>query len=160
MSKFIFTLPVDTPLELVGGGNTLNIQVISSNLRHPLVVLKSGVKGDKGEPGGSIILTAPIDLGGNRVVMANGNYADNSDSNTLNKVIGFTKTSALQGQLVEVMLLSELNGFSSLIPNEPLYLLTAGTITQTPPAIGYVQQVGVALSSTKILINISKPINR
>ena len=166
MSKFVFTLPVDTPLEVIGGGNTISIQVVSSNVRYPLVVLKAGIKGDKGDTGtsgaigGNIFITAPVNLGGNRVVMIDGNYADNTDVATLNKAIGLTKTSALSGAEVELVIVSELTGFSTLTPNEIVYLSTNGTITQVLPVSGYIQQIGVAFSSTKILINISSPINR
>jgi len=49
MAKFIITLPIDTPVYIVGGGNIISIQVISSNIRYPVVVLKAGIKGDSGD---------------------------------------------------------------------------------------------------------------
>ena len=153
MSKHIISLPVESPLEISGGGNSLTIH-------HVGMRGDKGDKGDTGVVGGNIIIIAPVNLGGNRVVMADGNYADNIDVATLNKAIGITKTSALSGAEVEIVTVAELNGFSGLSINEIVYLASNGTVTQVLPVSGYIQQIGVASSSTTILINISSSINR
>ena len=160
MAKCIITIPVGVSITVSGGGNSILLQTVALNIKYPIITLKAGIKGDKGDPAGNLFITAPIDLGGNRVVMADGNYADNTNVNTLNKVIGITKTSALLGAEVEIVTVTELNGFSGLSINEIVYLSTNGTITQILPVSGYIQQIGIATSSTKILINISSSINR
>jgi hypothetical protein len=40
----------------------------------------------------------------------------------------------------------------------PVFLGVNGVLTQTAPTTGYVQQIGVALSSTKLMVNIRPPI--
>jgi hypothetical protein len=52
----------------------------------------------------------------------------------------------------------ELDGFSGLIPDSILYLQPNNTISSTLPSNGYIQQVGIAISTTKALINIQPPI--
>jgi hypothetical protein len=45
-------------------------------------------------------------------------------------------------------------GFGGLIQGKHIFLSTAGTATNTPPATGYLQILGVATSTTEILINV------
>ena len=101
---------------------------------------------------------ATRDIGGLRVLLADQSYADSSDSNSYGKVIGITKGAVLTGDWVEIITSSELNGFTDLIPNKAIYLGLNGLITQIVPTTGYIQQLGVALTSTSISVNISLPI--
>lgn len=120
---------------------------------------QQGIQGPIGKAGGSeITYIAPIYLGGNRVVTSEIIYADSSDILTVGKVIGITKTSAISFAPITIQVIGELNGFFGLIPNLPVYLSTLGNITQTLPLSGYIQKIGIATSSTTILINISEPI--
>lgn len=107
---------------------------------------------------GVTTITAPVNLGGNRLVMGNGNYADNTDLNTVSKVIGFTKTSAVLYDLVSIASSGELNGFTGLTVNAPVYVSTNGNYTQVLPTSGYIQRVGIPINSTTILVNLSEPI--
>ncbi|MGZ8236344.1 MAG: hypothetical protein ACXWTY_00540 [Methylobacter sp.] len=112
-----------------------------------------------GASGGSVIqLIAGIDLGGNRVVTAAAVYADSADITTAGNAIGITAGAASQGSLVDIATTSELDGFFGLTADQPVYLSVSGTVTQIIPTSGYLQRVGVAISTTKLLINISEPI--
>jgi hypothetical protein len=57
---------------------------------------------------------------------------------------------------VEAVKFTILEGFTGLTIGAPVYLTaTAGTISQTSPGIGYIQQiVGFAITATAVLINI------
>lgn len=107
---------------------------------------------------GVTTIVAPDSIGGNRLVMGDGNYADNTDLSTVAKVIGFTKTSAILNELVTIITLGELNGFTGLTTNEPVYLSTNGNYTQIIPTAGYIQRVGIPINSTTILVNLSEPL--
>lgn len=51
----------------------------------------------------------------------------------------------------KVILLGELSAYSGLSTGAKVFLSTSGTPTQTAPATGYVQNLGVAVNSTTIL---------
>lgn len=120
-----------------------------------------GVTGPIGPTGAtSVQMTAPTDLGGNRVVTGTLAYADSADSGTAGKAIGITAASAVAGATIAIQVIGELNGFFGLTPDLPVYLSTSGTLTQTPPLSGYIQKMGVAINPTTLLINIAEPIVR
>lgn len=106
----------------------------------------------------SFIQVATRDLGGLRVLLADQSYADQSNINSYGKVIGLSKGAVVTGGLLEIVTASELDGFTGLIPNTQVYLGLNGLITQTVPTSGFIQQLGVALTSTSILVNISLPL--
>lgn len=139
----------------------INAKVI---VRQPTTVITSiglpGMQGQQGESGGTIQLIAGINLGGNRVVTGNSTYADNTELSTIGRAIGVTQGAAVAGDPVGVVLLGELDGFFGLTVNEPVYLSVSGTTTQTLPTSGYIQRIGVAISTTKILLNLSDPIGQ
>jgi len=97
------------------------------------------------------------DIGGLRVLLADQSYADQSDISSYGKVIGFSKGAVVTGDLLEIVTASKLDGFTGLIPNGQIYLDLNGLITQTVPISGFIQQLGVALTSTTILVNINLP---
>jgi len=105
----------------------------------------------------SIIIAAKA-IGGNRAVLANGDYADNTNLLTANLMVGITKNAAVLGESLEIISCGELDGFSGLMINFPLFLSINGTITQIAPTTGYIQKIGVALSNTKALIQLSTAI--
>lgn len=118
-----------------------------------------GIQGPIGPIGNSTVAyTAPINLGGNRVVTSSITYADNTNLLTAGKAIGITTSAATINTTVNIQIIGELNGFSGLVSDSPVYLSTLGTVTQTLPLSGYVQKIGMATSSTTLLINISEPI--
>jgi hypothetical protein len=106
----------------------------------------------------SIIQIATRDIGGLRVLLADQSYADQANINSYGKVIGLSKGAVVTGGLLEIVTASELSGFTGLIPNTQVYLGLNGLITQAVPTSGFIQQLGVAISSTTILVNINLPL--
>lgn len=106
----------------------------------------------------SFIQVATRDIGGLRVLLADQSYADQTNSNSYGKVIGLSKGAVVTGGLLEIVTASELAGFTGLIPNTQVYLGLNGLITQTVPTSGFIQQLGVAITSTSILVNLSLPL--
>jgi hypothetical protein len=121
-----------------------------------------GVPGDAGIPGpaggAAVQLTAAAALGGNRVVTGASTYADNADVSSAGLAVGVTMGAASVGATVNIIVIGELDGFAGLTVNQPVYIAANGTLSQTPPATGYLQRMGVAVSATKLLINISPPL--
>jgi hypothetical protein len=117
--------------------------------------------GEQGPPGisasTSIIITAGENLsGGAPVVLINGKAykAVNTAIEQANKIIGVTKGSISLDRTGLVLGYGELNGFNGLISDAPVYVSEMGTLVSTLPISGYIQQIGIALNSTTILINI------
>ena len=124
-------------------------------------IVQSGFQGPQGPPGlvgPSTMVTPTTALGGNRVVTGIATYADNTDLTTLGKAIGVTQTSTLANTPVTLTTQGELDGFSDLAPNGSIYLSTNGTITQIVPSVGYIQKIGVAISTTSAIINFNPPL--
>ena len=119
-----------------------------------------GIKGDTGSSAGSVLtITANADYGGNRAVMMTSSglaYADNTILTS--NVLGFTARAAVTGDLMDIITINDLSGFSNLTTGSPVYLSVNGTITQTIPTAGLLQALGTALSQTKINIKIQPPI--
>lgn len=105
---------------------------------------------EAGETLGSLIAVISI----NSKVFA----ASNTNNTHSNKVIGIITQAVSINQSVNIQTAGELDGFFGLTIGEPVYLQYNGTITSTIPAIGFIQQLGIALTSTKILINIQPTI--
>lgn len=131
------------------------------------VAVKNGFVGTEAQwleslkPERILLVLADVPIGGHRVVVAteNGcNYADSADTSHINRVIGMTKSAWSLGDLVEVF-----NGGEIIEPSwswnvGAVYLGSNGLLTQIPPTTGFIQQIGVALSATKLLISIQQPI--
>ena len=147
---------VETVTEVIVETTTTVIEHVEIGIQGP-----AGPSGIPGPAGGAALqLIAGINLGGNRVVTDAATYADNTDLNTIGKAIGITAGAAVIGAPVNIVAVGELDGFFGLTLNEPVYLSINGTGTQTLPTTGYIQRVGVAISSTKILLNFSEPIGQ
>lgn len=64
---------------------------------------------------------------------------------------------ALIYEAVAAARITLIDGFTGLVIGAPVYLSTTGTMTQTSPGIGYIQQIiGYAISATEVLVNIEK----
>lgn len=85
-------------------------------------------------------------------------YANNENPLHSNKVIGIVTQAVNINESVTVQTSGELEGFFGLTIGEPVYLQSNGTITSVLPVIGFVQQLGIAITTTKILINIQPTI--
>lgn len=143
-----------------GAASVINSIPAASVLASQAVILQSIISAEQGPPGISqvIQLIAPQVLGGNRAVTGALTYADSSDITTAGKVVGLTVGAADAGAPVNICDSGELGGFSGLIIDQPIYLGLNGIITQIAPMTGYCQRLGVAISATRILVNISEPI--
>jgi len=102
------------------------------------------------------ISTAGLSVGDAVYVGANGVLAKaKADAGETVKVVGFV---AANGAIATTG--GTLDGFVGLTAGARYFLsgATAGAITTTPPTEGYVAPVGIAISATKLAINIGSPI--
>jgi len=137
-----------------------SISVITSSSQGP-----QGPQGPQGLGGSSgatsLSYASGVNLGGNRGVMVENSaafYASNINLAHAGKLLGITMGAASQNSSVNIQGVGELDGFSGLTVNSKVYLQENGVISSTMPTAGFIQQVGIALTSTKILINIQPPI--
>jgi hypothetical protein len=125
-----------------------------------------GPPGPKGDPGtADITLTynAGETLGGHRVVRIESGlvyYADNTTLAHAGKVIGITTGAVVSGSSTTIQVAGELEESTWSWSPGPVYLSTNGLLTQTPPATGFLQKIGTAITSTKILIRVIDPVIR
>jgi hypothetical protein len=129
----------------------------------------AGIKGDKGlkgDSGESVVYTAPSEIitspiGGNKVIaVLNGLIvpADSSDLNFLGKVIGLTSGATTTGQSSAIVTSGVLNGFSNLIAGDTYFLGISGSIINTIPTVGFIQQIGTAITVDLLVVSIQQPI--
>jgi len=173
----VMTFPESVDLVTSGGGNQITLDILPVDNSMQLALVNIGLRGysayeiavQNGFVGSEadwilslespdVSIVSPTNIGGNRAVLGNGNYADNTDTATIGSVIGITKTATTTGENMLIAYAGELNGFFGLTVNQSVYLSTNCTLTQTPPTSGYIQKLGVAVSSSSVLINISTPI--
>jgi hypothetical protein len=126
-----------------------------------------GPQGPQGEPGppaellefDTDTLTQPRDP----VVITGADFvqkiSDNTATTIPNGIFGFgvEKPSTTR---IKVLFLGKLEGFSGLSIASRYFISTSGGITTTPPITGMVQQVGFAINSTTLLVDIKLPLRR
>jgi hypothetical protein len=122
-----------------------------------------GVDGISGEYTAYITKTANSNLSGHRVVMVVGDelvdYADKEVVTNSNKVLGITLNASSQGDVINVQTGGELEEPTwNWNLNTPIYLGNSGYLTQVIPTAGFILQVAIPVSSTKINVNIKQPI--
>ncbi len=107
-------------------------------------------------------LTASGSIGGSRVICDTSGlatYADSSDITTAHNIRGISSNAAADGDAVTVVTAGAITEVSwAWTPKQPVYVSTAGTLTQTPPSTGYIRKIGFAESSTTIVVQDSQPI--
>jgi len=110
----------------------------------------------------SLTMQAGEALGGSRVVIANGGqayYANQGNTAHAGKVIGLTQGAAASGAAVTILTQAYIDdGTFSFTPGQAVYFTGLGVLTTTPPTSGFIQQVGVALTATRLLVNLAQPI--
>lgn len=128
---------------------------------------------DRGAGGGAVTIITPpstgggdtltglsaVALGGHRIV--NGPLGDLSyagPSGPLGLVLGMTTGAASAGDPVTVQTAGDIDEPSWNWTPGPVFLDANGTMTQTAPESGFLQQIGVASAPTKILIRIGPAI--
>lgn len=126
-----------------------------------------GPKGDKGEPGGTLIeRPAAIDISGHRMVVLDGQggatYASNADQTHANRIVGMTAHAAVAGAPVALAIYGEITEPSwSWDTTKPVYLGVDGLLTQVVPEFPdakFSVVVGFPISATTLFINIGIPI--
>lgn len=172
MSVHKFTVPPSSTIEVEGGGNTLTFAAFSASPGPPgasayQAALNNGFIGTEAQwlaslqGDGSLLLmqrNAGEALGGHRaVVLSSGMafYADSSNLDHAGLVVGITTGAAAQGASASIQSGGELAGLSGLIPDQAIFLSTNGGLTQSAPITGFSQQLGIALSATAMLINLT-----
>ena len=71
---------------------------------------------------------------------------------------GFATSAGNSGDEISVRVSAQQGGFTGLITGSPVFLDVGGAVTQTTPTSGFSIRLGVALSSTDILVEPAQPI--
>ena len=111
---------------------------------------------------GFLRLPADSTLSGHRAVIQTVtgiSYADNTIDAHYGRVLGITANAGIQGDLINVVTDGELDGFASFTVDLPVYLSSLGVVTQNPPTTGFIQQLGIAISSTRVFVQLQTPIS-
>lgn len=90
-------------------------------------------------------------------VDVNGDFTQVDSTNLLDsgRCVGIADSSALPGQNLRVITSGPFSKASyNFVPGEPVFIGLEGVLTQVVPTSGFEQQVGVAVTPTKILIDI------
>ena len=139
-------------MELSAGG-----QMVTLEARSAAVTLTTCVPGIQG-PAGDLEYTLPTEIainGNCPVTSINGYvvYADSSDASKL--AIGISMESVEAGDDVTIQIGGKMTVTGAgWTDNLPVYVSTAGVLTQTKPTSGFIQEVGVAIGTDILLINI------
>jgi hypothetical protein len=129
--------------------------------------LNVGTPGPAGPPGPSgsnaTQRMAAAALGGHRLVrvLADGSvdYVDSLNPLHGDDTLGVTTGAAEAGALATVQTSGALTEPSwAWMPGEPVFAGTNGSLTQAPPAAGFVQVVGFAATSTSLVIALQGPL--
>jgi hypothetical protein len=124
----------------------------------------AGPQGLTGAPGGTAVTaTAGEAIGGNRAVLLDAAglawYADRTTPAHLGRLAGITQGAASLGAAVTLVSYGLMVEPSwAWTPDTPVYLGTAGLLTQTTPTSGFLQIIGIALSATTLFINPREPL--
>jgi hypothetical protein len=125
----------------------------------------AGPAGPSGTPGDNLTVTKTA---GETISAGKAVYADTSTVVKLSdhsvvarqKCIGIAKTAATAGNPLEVIVDGTFTDaiFSGFTLNEPVFVGTSGTLTQTPPTSGVLLEIGYYLGENKIEVEIKRPI--
>lgn len=106
-----------------------------------------------------LTITAAEPLGGHRVATVGGLYADSSNPAHAYAVAGITLQAVSTGATVDAQYIGELTESSwNWTPDEPVFLGSAGMLTQAAPDVGFILQIGIPTTSTTLLIDIQQPL--
>lgn len=118
----------------------------------------AGPAGPTGPAGSAFVIPAAITLSGHRVLAIDATgqatYADQADL-TATLVVGVSAAAVDPGADVPVVQAGPLDWpAGGLVAGLPLFLGSAGFLTQTPPVTGWLRQIGVATSASIIAVAI------
>ncbi len=128
-----------------------------------VAVVQRGPRGPSGAPGGAgFSRTAGAALGGYRVVRAledgRVGYASSAEVSHAPLVLGITLHAASENDVVEVRGGGEMSDAGWSWTPGPIFCGLDGVLTQTPPAEGFIKQVAVAETATRIIVRLTPPI--
>lgn len=112
----------------------------------------------------SITETAGVNLSGHRAVIQNWStgeleYADNTNLDHMNSVLGITTQAANSGNECEVRIYGPLTEPTwDFTDNLPVFLSTNGYLTQNKPTSGFMLQMGFPIDSTTLMVDLKKSI--
>ena len=133
------------------------------------IVLEKGDKGDRGLTGatgpaganaGTVQWTAGEILGSPRVVMLDGGLAKlfTQDEEAFGKAVAVSRNSAVNGGLVTVVMVGELQSVGSFVTGEIYYAGPNGLLVTDSPADGIFLRVGQARSADVLVVEFGEPI--
>lgn len=120
-----------------------------------------GAKGDAGEAVVTQAHEAATNLSGHRAIRVAAGLAylcDGSNAEHIGRAIGISTGAATAGADVSVQTAGSLTESSWNWNDGPVYVGTAGVLTQSLSGLAYVHQIGLAVSATQIDINPLSPI--
>ena len=150
--------------------NTVRVEVIE-RVEAPVVVTTSGAQGPAGPTGPqgpaaeAFVKEASGDVSALRALVVDENnlasYADNTDPSHAFIVRGVSTNAVNDGDDVTIQTIGELSDNSwSWTPGLPIFVSTAGALTQTPPATGFLKQIAEAMTATSIYVALMPTILR
>ncbi|MEO5344211.1 MAG: hypothetical protein H7842_12915 [Gammaproteobacteria bacterium SHHR-1] len=86
--------------------------------------------------------------------------ASSTISGDSGKIVGIATTGADLGASLLVRIMGEMSNDVWAWTPGPLFINETGDLVSTPPATGFVQRIGRAISPTKIIVDIEQPIMR
>lgn len=124
-----------------------------------------GLQGPPGQPG-DLVLTdylAGEALGGNRCVIVGMDnkvyYADQANPSHFNRILGITTRAAAQNDPASVRVGGEMTEPSwNWDLDKFIYLGSNGLLTQTPPATGFLLELGWPINPTTMMVDIKQPV--
>jgi len=143
------------------------ITILSQPQTTTLLQVGAGVQGPPGPQGPAggtaITATAAQALGGHRAVVLSAtgeaDYADCTLPAHLGRFAGITAGAASAGQPVTIINAGPLTEPTwAWTPDAPVYLASSGLISQTPPATGFLQIIGMTLSATTLFVSPREPL--
>lgn len=105
-----------------------------------------------------VVLGETITTGNAVCISSSGFMKADKDDPDKAKVVGFATASGNAGNSVSIRVSAQQGGFTGLTAGSPIFLDTAGDITQIVPTSGFAVRLGVALSATDILVELAQPI--
>lgn len=124
------------------------------------VIIETGPRGPAGTSElvpGYALAAAILPSGGLVALDASGELI-RADAALQIPAIGLTREAAEIGDMVKIVQIGRINGFTGLTPGGTCWLGASGALTQTAPTSGLTQEIGVALTADTILLDLQIPI--
>ena len=153
----LLVLPGDPALEVLD--STQGAELLEVAQQGP-----PGGQGATGAPGGTAVSAiAGQALGGHRAIVLDATgaafYADCAVPGHFGRLAGVTQGAAITGDSVTVIGSGVMTEPSwAWTADAPVFLGSAGLLTQTVPVTGFLQIIGIALSATTLFINPREPL--